>query len=190
MRYFFFIALVLSFCCCYQVPVPEPPCPTCPMFSFCLADTCKCGSIDDVMVNKQWCADTSGFVARFDDWYCIDTFTMRLEIPSSLPATGVLATGRVEVSNRRMGVGEISYSQQILLYYRRPDGDSIELYAIPTSLGGNTKHCVVDDGACEVDVFGKFRSADTIDAVLRLRCFPQNTPAHGDEHRIMFVRLK
>lgn len=178
---------------CDDKPISEPPCPpSCPQGSSCVDGICVCNYPGSVLINDKWCALPGSFVAYVSDWHCMDTFSFLLEIPPTFPPAGVLGNSIIQVTNSRAGDWHSGFhgSHQSLFYFPRPDGDSIEAYKIPPAQGSHLYSCVVDGGYCDVNMFGKFRSPDTIDLTLRLFCTPYTLPEHGEEVKVLCVRLK
>ncbi len=183
----FFIVLLIGACC---QPITERLCQTCPKQSTCLDGKCVCEIPGSVLMNETFCIAPGSFIAYFDDWYCMDTFAISLTL---LPATGMpgtIASATVVAQTKRSGDIFSGSTQHSLFYLPLIDGDSIEIYDIPNSFGANFSDCVVPDGKCEINVFGKFRSPDTIDAVLKLHCRPVGVSVHGLEHKITFIKFK
>jgi hypothetical protein len=164
-----------------------PTCIDCPVAgTTCVEGECQCPE-GFGLVNNSVCADTGSYVAYFDDWYCMKTFAIGIGRPSG---------GGQEEGNQVYGYTLFPYTptmyvaNQSLGYWRLPDGDSIVAYSIPPAKGGYRFGCEVAGGECEIDLYGKFRSPDTLDATLKLACKPTSLPDHGNELKVVFVKYK
>lgn len=193
MRYLLFVIALMSALVSCDKPKPVDPCPpSCPRKSSCVDGACVCNFPGATLVNNKWCARPGSFIAYVSDWYCMDTFSFLMEIPQNFPPAGVLGNSIIQITNSRAGDWNHRFegSHQSLFYFPHPDGDSIEVYWVPTPKGLSDDHCIMDGGYCDVNMFGKFRSPDTIDAMLRLFCKPNTLPEHGDEVKVLCVRIK
>ena len=162
----------------------ESTCIECPVAgTTCVEGSCQCPE-GFGLVNNSMCVDTGGYVAYFEDWYCMNTFAISI----GQPLNGEQVEGnRVYGYTLNSGRG-YNATNQSLAYWRLPDGDSIVAYEIPPTMGGYRFGCQVNGGECAVNLYAKFRSPDTIDATLKLACTPANLPDHGNERKVVFVK--
>jgi hypothetical protein len=164
-----------------------PTCIDCPVAgTTCVEGECQCPE-GFGLVNNSMCVDSNSYVAYFDDWYCMSTFAITIGLPSG---GGLVEGNRVYGYTLNPNNGSFYGTNLGLGYWRFPDGDSIAAIALPPTKGGYRFGCEVAGGECEIDLRGKFRSPDTLDATLKLACKPTSLPDHGNELKVVFVKYK
>ncbi|GEM_PF-2033107 len=200
----FSFAVLFFFFGCKNIKLIDNPCPTtCPLGSLCTDGICECLSPNDRLINHKWCTPIGSFVAYVDRWYdCVDTFSFILIVPPNPRPPGTISNAEILFYNRIDGDHRYPHSthgyagvREAMFYYPLPDGDSIEVWGvttgvITTDLLEGRAACRMSGGTCNVIMLGKFRSADTIDLKLKMLCRPPTIPEHGQEIKVLAVRVK
>ncbi|MBC7776615.1 MAG: hypothetical protein H7246_14375 [Phycisphaerae bacterium] len=166
-------------------------CPPCPNNTRCIDGDCGCAPDQHDMGN--WCLykHDNLFVSASLDCPCLEV--QGLVLQDIQPQTEV---GSGPKSTYALSQPDNIYSgaPANFYYYQRPDGDSIALFNLrgPGPVGFYS--CPMNDSLyCEIDMFGKFHGADTIQTtVLYTRCRTQTDPGnnHQETRHLTFVRLK